>query len=159
MKLKTLVSIICQILDCCPNPENANQANAFFSVINLPENKIEGDIKKMQLREGQKVTATVDLKTARGNQASYEKGSASWESSDESVVSVEQNPENELEATIRGLDGDENGSVVITFRADGDDTESEKQIVATLDVVCTQGKAVVASVTTGAAEDDTEETE
>lgn len=107
-----------------------------------------------ELREGQQFTVTAILKTADGHPASYEKGSAKWESSDESVATVEVNPDNELESTVKGVDGSNNGSAVITFRADGDpDADQTRDLVATLDVVVTQGEAVVSELSAGTPSD------
>jgi hypothetical protein len=129
---------------------------AFFDLADNDNLSIEGKIKTMQLKEGQRVKVAVALLTARGNLAKYEDGSASFTSSDPSVASVEQNPANPLEATIRGLDGSNNESVLIEFRADGKPGEGVRDIVATLPVTVTQGDAFVADVRTGTVEDDTD---
>lgn len=103
-----------------------------------------------ELREGQQFGVTASLKTAAGHNAAYQTGSATWESSDENIASVEVNPDNELEATVRGLDGSNSDAVVITFRADGDPDDDEvRDLVATLDVVVTQGEAVVSELVAG----------
>lgn len=118
---------------------------------------LKGEIKVMELREGQQVTVSAELKTKGGNPAAYDEGTASWESSDESIATVEVNPENELEATVKGVDGSDNGSAVITFRVDGDPDEDEnREIIGTLDVVVTQGEATVVELKTGAVSDTTE---
>jgi hypothetical protein len=117
---------------------------------------ITGRIKKMELREGQQVDATVTLKTAAGNPAAYQKGTAKWTTSDETAVQVMQAaaPVDELKATIYGVSGANNTPVLITFTCDGDpDSDQQRDIVATLDVVCTQGEAVVAEIDTGTATD------
>lgn len=104
---------------------------------------------KMDLREGQQVNASVTLKTAAGNPASYEKGSATWVSSDPATVSVTPDTSDELKAVVKGLNGANNTSVIVTFHADGDpDADQVRDVIATLDVVCTQGEAVVAEITT-----------
>ncbi len=118
--------------------------------------KITGDIKEMELREGQKVSASASLKTAAGNDAAYQTGSAVWTSSDPAVASVEVDATNELAATIHGLNGAANTPVLVTFTADGDpDADQTRDVVATLDVVVTQGEAVVAEITAGTPEDET----
>lgn len=120
---------------------------------------INGVIENMELRENQQVGVSVALKTRSGNPATYEKGSASWESSDESVATVEVDSADELKATVKGVNGSDNGSAVITFRADGDpDADETRDIVATLDVVVTQGEAFVAEITAGTPEDVPEST-
>jgi hypothetical protein len=125
-----------------------------FSSVLLPENLIEGDIYLMQLKEGQTVPITVSPKTKRGNPAGVEPGSATFESSDPSVVSVTQDPGNPLKATLEALDGSNNESVVITFRADGKVGDGVRPIVGTLDVVATQGDAVVVEIQTGEVSDE-----
>lgn len=120
----------------------------YITTVRVGGQKIIGEIKEMQLREGQKSTLTVGLRTRSGNLAQYEQGSGSWESSNPAVVSVTPNPDNELEAEIVGLNGSNNESVLITFHADGDpDAEETRDVIATLDATCTQGEAVVAEIT------------
>ncbi len=132
-----------------------NKIEVVFTEVHGNGLKIRGEIKNMELREGQQVTITADLKTKKGNAASFDEGTATFESSDESIASVTQNPDNELEATIVGLDGSDNGSAVITFRVDGDPDEDEsRDIVGTLDVVVTQGEATVVELRTGAVTDE-----
>jgi hypothetical protein len=120
--------------------------------------KIIGDIKMAELREGQQVTVTASPKTKKGKPATYEKGSASWETSDDAIATVEANPDNELEAIVKGVDGSDNESVVITFKADGDPDEDERPIIGTLDVTVTQGEATVFELSAGTASDTPEET-
>lgn len=121
-----------------------------FSAVHGNGLSFKGDIKIMQLREGQKVTVTASPKTRNGKDAAYETGTARWESSDESIASVEVNPENELEATVIGEDGSGNESAVITFKADGDpDADEERELIGTLDVTVTQGEAVVFDLSVG----------
>jgi len=134
------------IFDCCKRKRN--RICAYFSQVVSNGVAVKGRIKKMELREGQFVTATVSLKTKAGHDAAYEKGSAKWESSDP-AVGVEVDATNELKATVTGLDGSANTSAVVTFTADGDpDADQTRDVVATIDVVCTTGEAVVAEITT-----------
>lgn len=130
---------------------------AYFKSVSANGVKIQsrgnGGIKHMELREGQQVTATVALVTKKGHPASYEKGSAKWESSDP-AVSVTPVDGDELSATITGEDGSANAAAVVKFTADGDpDADQVRDIVATLDVVCTQGEATVATISTGTPSD------
>jgi hypothetical protein len=102
-----------------------------------------GDFSFMaELKEGQSMNAKVNPKTRAGRPAAIEPGSATWSSSDESVVSVTQDPDDELKAKIEGVDGSENESVVVEFRADGKRGEGERPIVISGAVTCTQGDAV-----------------
>lgn len=127
---------------------------AFINSITSQGVTITGRIKKLELKEGQFVTATVSLKTKAGHDAAYQAGSESWESSDESVVTVEKDETNPLTAKITGVDGSDNSSAVVTFTADGDpDADQTRPVVATLDVVCTKGEAVVAEITTDTPQD------
>lgn len=109
----------------------------------------------MELREGQQVEVGVKLRTKAGHDAAYEVGSVRWSSSDESVATVEPNPNgNELEAIVKGVDGSANGAVVIKFECDGDpDSDGERLIVGTLDVIVTQGEAFVAEIVAGTVSD------
>lgn len=109
----------------------------------------------LELKEGKKATIEVMVFTRAGNRAAIEPGTARFTSSDESVVSVTQDPDNELKAVIRGLDGSNNESVVIEFHADGDrSTEGVKPIVGAMSVTCTTGDAITASMSAGTVEDD-----
>lgn len=109
----------------------------------------------LELREGQKAELQVEVTTASGNAAAIQAGSARFTSSDESVVSVVQDPANELRATIHGLDGTANDAVVVEFRADGDqDADEVREIVGSVSVICTRGDAVVAAITAGPVVDD-----
>lgn len=97
-----------------------------------------------EIKEGEKKHLKVVLKTAAGHPAKYQEGSAIWTSSDDSVVSVTPDPENELRAEIEGLDGTNNESVVITFSVDGDpDADETRDLIGTKSYVCTQGEAEI----------------
>lgn len=131
---------------CTPGQAPNDDTEAVFYSVTLPENLLVGEFFYMELKEGQTATGSVALRTKAGHPARIEPGSARFTSSDESVVGVTQNPANELEFTIEGLDGSNNESALIEFRADGKIGEGTKDVVATLDVVCTQGDAVVAEI-------------
>jgi len=133
----------------CPE----SRVGAIFSQIQFGGIKIQGDFRAMELREGQQVTVTASLKTAAGHDADYQTGSATWESSDP-AASVTANPDNELEATVIGVDGSTNATAVITFRADGDpDADQTRDLVGTLDVAVTKGEAAVVELSAGAPSD------
>ena len=107
----------------------------------------------MELREGQFVTATVSLKTSSGHPAAYQVGTESWTSSDP-AVEVVQDSADPLKAKITGIDGSSNASALVTFKCDGDpDDDESRDVVATLDVVVTQGEAMVAEITTDTPQD------
>lgn len=144
--LAVILFLVEQIFDIEPVPQTC----AFINSIKFNGIEIQGDLFMAELREGQEFTVTASFKTAAGHDAAYEENSVTWESSDESVATVEVSPENELEAVVKGVDGSNNRSAVITFRADGDpDADQVRDLVATLDVVVTQGEAVVAELTAG----------
>lgn len=124
---------------------------SYFSKVTAYGVTITGEIKNMDLREGQQAKLDVTLKTKAGNPAAYEKGSGKWQSSDDARASVEVDPTNELSATLKGLSGADNTPVLISFTADGDpDADQVRDIVATLDCVVTQGEAFVAEIAAGA---------
>lgn len=126
----------------------------FFDTLTFNGVKSIGEFDMAELREGQQFTVTSTFKTAAGNPAAYEKGSAKWVSSDPSVASVDVDPNNELSAVVKGLNGAANTPVLVTFTADGDpDADQVRDLVATLDVVVTQGEAVVAELSAGSPTD------
>lgn len=124
-------------------------AKVIFTAATFENFRIIGDIETMELKEGYKADIEVLPKTKAGHAAGIEPGTARFTSSDESIVSVVQDPDNELKATIRGLDGSHNESALVEFRADADKSEEVREIVATLAVICTQGDAVTAEITAG----------
>ena len=130
------------------------QKRASFASITRNGITVKGDITMAELREGQQIVATVALKTKAGRPAAYQTGTAKWTSSADAVATVTPDPNNELSATIVGVDGSANTPVLVTFTADGDpDADQERDVVATLDIVVTQGEAFVAEITPGAATD------
>jgi hypothetical protein len=127
-----------------------------FVQILISDFKVKGVFCMAELKEGQKFNVTVAPKTAHGHPAAIQDGSGRWTSSDDAVVSVEQDPTNPLKAVVRGLDGSANESVVIEFRADADRSpDGVREIVGTLDVVCTTGDAAVVELTADTPTDDT----
>ena len=132
-----------------------DKVTAYFSTVSSGGILVKGDIDMAELREGQFFNVGAAFKTQSGNPATYEAGSVAWTSSDPSVASVEVNPDNELQAKVSGVNGSANGSAVIEFRADGDpDADQTRELIATLAVTVTQGEAVVAELTAGAAQDN-----
>lgn len=141
-------------------PYQMRRPSAIFTGVTFDNlTTIKGVIEMVELKEGQKAKIHVSPRSRHGHSGAIEPGSARFTSSDESVVSVEQNPDNELEATIRGLDGSSNEPVVISFKADGDRSEGVKEIVGSASVVCTQGDAITFDLEVGPAEDDAEASE
>jgi hypothetical protein len=137
-----------------PDLEDLLEPVVIFTTARFAGVEITGEFFDMNLREGQQVKLTAALRTKAGHVATYEPGSATWESSDPSVATVTVDPDSELSANVIGVDGSNNGSVVITFRADGDpDADQVRDLVGTLDVVVTQGEAVVVELSAGVASD------
>lgn len=119
---------------------------------------ITGEINEMELREGQQVKLKAVPLTRSGNAATYEAGSARWsvqQPAEGDVVSIHPDTENELIAIVRGVNGSFNGAAVVRLEIDGDpDQDQERLLIATADVVVTQGEAFVTSLTTeGGVED------
>ena len=126
-----------------------DNATAGYLAVILEGNKLIG-VEKMELREGFKVEVQAGgFRTARGNAASIEPGSGRWTSTDESVVSVTPDPNDETKATVEGVDGSANETVAIEFRADGRPGEGDKEIVLSGAVTCTQGDAAVGELQFG----------
>jgi hypothetical protein len=137
-------------------PAGKRRPSAIFTGVEFSDLrlKIKGSIQMIELKEGQKTALVVGLKTRHGHAAGIEPGSARFISTDESIVSVEQDAEDELKAIVRGLDGSSNGTATIEFRADGIRGEGEKEIVGVVTVVVTQGDASVVELVPGPVEDD-----
>lgn len=154
-----LLRIIIWLTEQCYPESQIDSAIVSFSEVRGNGLIVQGDIKAMELREGQQVKVKASLRTKMGKKAAFQEGSVAWETSNPDVAQVTVNPEDELEATVRGLDGEANEAVVITFRADGDPDEDEvREIIGTLDVVVTQGEAVVVELSAETPSDIPEET-
>ena len=131
-----------------------NRVTAYFSTVSHNGVTIKGDIEMAELREGQRIPVSVAFKTANGKPAVYQAGTATFESSDP-AARFDVDPADELKGYLVGVDGSNNASGTLTFRADGDpDADQVRELVATLDFVVTQGEAVVAEITAGPAEDN-----
>lgn len=100
----------------------------------------------MELREGQRATITAELRTAAGHAAVYQTGTATFESSKPEILQVVPVADNELACEIIGVDGSNNDSAVVTFRCDGDPDGDVRDIIGTIDVVVTQGEAVIVTL-------------
>ena len=97
-----------------------------------------------EIKEGEERFLIIKPRTANGNPAKYQTGSVIVESSDDSVVTAELDPENELRIKVKGVDGSNNESVVISVQLDGDPDDDEvRTLVGTKAYTCTQGEAEV----------------
>ncbi len=152
--------LLCIIVWLCEQIEQPHcccrLSKVVFSRVSFNGLTIEGEIDSMELREGQSVVVTATLKTSAGHDAAYEKGTAVWTSSDDALATVTVSPDNELVATVVGVDGSVNGSAVITLNVDGDpDADETKPIIGTIACVITQGEATVVELTAGTPTDVT----
>ena len=88
-----------------------------FLTLEFNNIKITGDIKLIGLKLAQKVTVTLKPEDRLGNPAQVEAGSVVFTSNDESVCTVVQNPDNELQADVfsQGV-----GVAQLDFSADAD---------------------------------------
>lgn len=133
---------------CCKTPSGPQRVTGHITEIVGADYKIIGEISQMELKEGQKVRVRFGgFKTKGGHTANIQPGSARITSSDDSVVKVETDPNDETAATCRGLDGSANEAVTIEFRADGDPGQGVKEVIIAGTIICTQG-----DVATGEAE-------
>ncbi len=153
--IKSAFALIDALLSDTTGSVPPEAAAFYFKSIYFPQTgiKISGVLEMAELKEGQFFTAEVALRTRGGHTAAYQTGSGVWTSSDETVATVEVDSTSELKATITGVDGENNGSAMIEFRADGDPGEGAMDVIATLAVTVTQGNAVVAEITVGDAQD------
>ncbi len=157
---RLIIKILLFILDLFgvkPNPEQT-EAKINFDTFATPDFFIRGVFTMAELREGKSAVVTAAPKTAAGNPAAYQTGSAVFESSDETVLRVTQNPDNELEATLEALDGSNNETVTVTFTADGDpDADEERMLVGSIAVSVTQGEAIAFDLTFSTVQPETPE--
>ena len=89
----------------------------FLMTLEFNNLKITGEIKLIGLKLAQKVTVTLKPEDRLGNPAQVEAGSVVFTSNDESVCTVVQNPDNELQADVfsQGV-----GVAQLDFSADAD---------------------------------------
>jgi hypothetical protein len=115
---------------------------------------VEGEILVVTLQEGQRVHATVKPLSKHNNPAKVEPGSVSWQTSDPTVATVEQDATDELSAVItrRG-----EGEALITIKADGDLGEGVNPITGVGTVSCPAPGAASFSIEFGVPEDVPEE--
>lgn len=124
--------------------KECGKSKIVFKRIDFSNNSVMGEISVFELQEGEKAVVTAEPRTANGNPAKYELGSVSWETSDETVMTVTPNPDNELQAEIECIDGSNNETVTITCRLDGDpDADDVRELVGAATGVATQGEATV----------------
>lgn len=120
-----------------------NRPRVVFAEFETFQFTIKGDLKMFEVKEGKKARIRVKLLTAHGHPAAVQQGTARFTSSNPSVISVVQDPADELVAEVEGLDGSENESATIEFRADADRGEGVREIIGVVTGVCTQGDAQV----------------
>jgi len=101
------------------------------------------------LKDSQKVSASVEFKTAAGNPAVVE-GAPVWASSNAAIVEVVAS-EDGLSAVARAVGPI--GSSQISVSADADLGEGVKPIVGTQDIEVVAGEAVTVGITVGTPEE------
>lgn len=127
--------------------------NRGFHIVETDTNKFIGVIEMIELKEGQRVKATVKPKTAHGNPANIEPGSARWSTGDESIVGVTPDPANELSAYFECLDGSIPQAIGTEFRADGKVGEGVRDIIVAGTIGVNPGDAMFAEMEFGEVED------
>jgi len=153
-RLLSIIIWLCEQIELPQSCCDCKSTKVVFSRVRFDGLILQGVFTDMELREGQKVTVTASLKTSAGHDAAFQTGTAVWTSSDDALATVTVSPDNELEATVVGVDGSVNGSAVITLNLDGDPDDADvKPIVGTLACVITQGEATVVELTAGTPSD------
>ncbi len=133
-----------QVLDLLtPGP-----AVKFTFTAYLEDGTILNEVTKMDLRDDQKVSLTIQPIDKKGKPALID-GVPVWASSDETVVTVAASPDG-LSAVASGV-APGTGRVVVT--ADGDLGTGVTDITGTLDFNVTGGGAVSVTITAGTPED------
>ncbi len=94
----------------------------------------------------QQVTGTVQPTDKLGNPAPIQPGSSKFTSSDETVLTVEVDPTNELTVTVKGKSA---GSAQVRWAADADLGDPDLEISAAADFTITSAQATGASFTFG----------
>lgn len=98
-----------------------------FSEVIVAGQKIKGDIREMFLKEGEKVTATVNPTTISNHPGTFEAGSAVWTVDDETKVKVTPNAANELQAEFECIDGTNPADITAKCVLDGDPDPGDDQ--------------------------------
>lgn len=132
------------------------------AIVETENYKFEGDIKHMELREGFHIDVTIKPKTAHNHPAAIQPGSVQLSSTNPAVIGIGPNPDfpdDPLKLRVSGLDGSNNESAGVEWRADGDTGEGVRPVIWTESVVCTQGNAVVADAEVGEPVEDMPETQ
>lgn len=83
--------------------EQHDKSSFHFSKVRIENITIKGDIKKVNIDFLQQVTYTLEATDRKGNPAKVE--SVTWELTDPSIATLEVNPDNQLEATAKGISG------------------------------------------------------
>lgn len=103
----------------------------------------KGDAMAYTLPDGNEVRVKITYVDAQGNTAMID-GEVEWSSSDETIATVEADPDDSAEAVV-GATG-ALGQVQITARADADLGEGERQLITTMDVEVVAGEAVTGTI-------------
>lgn len=132
------------------NEQQVNKPSFHFSKIRIENITVKGDIKDVNIDNLQQVTYTLEAKDRKGNPAKVE--SVTWELTNPVVAALEVNPDNQLEATVKGISGT-TGQTLVRATADARFGEEVNNLVAEDALNVTDPEASVLSLSNSGAVD------
>lgn len=124
-----------------------HEAARLVLTVTYPDGTKLEDVKMFSMTDSQQVVASVQPVTAKGKPAQVQSGSVEWSSSNPGVITVTEDPSNELSALIvAGAPG----IAQVTFSADADLGEGVVPISGVADVEVTASAATGFDVKFGA---------
>lgn len=113
--------------------------------------EVKGDIMATKMKVGEWLVATIVPRDEVGSPASYQEGSAVWTQLNDAAVTVEVNPENELEAKITCVRDTPPEVVTVEAHLDGDpDDDESREIFVSGTILCdARNEAVSADMVLG----------
>lgn len=147
-------SFLNQFTRCLSNLLWGYKRRLLFTKISVEGIEIKGRINMVKMEPGQSVTFTAEPEDRRGKPAKIEVGSAEWSfvgqdadgNDASSSVTVTENPDNELSATLTSGDTELTGT--LTLRADGDPNQDETvEVIATASIIVAPGNVVAFALT------------
>lgn len=127
-----------------------DKSSFHFSKIRIENIIVKGDIKDVNIDNLQQVTYTLEAKDRKGNPAKVE--SVNWELTNPVVATLEVNPNNQLEATVKGISGT-TGQTLVRATADVRFGEEVNNLVAEDALNVTDPEASVLSLSNSGAVD------
>lgn len=127
-----------------------DKSSFHFSEIRIENIIVKGDIKDVNIDNLQKVTYTLEAKDRKGNLAKVE--SVNWELTNPVVATLETNPDNQLEATVKGISGT-TGQTIVRATADARFGEEVNNLVAEDALNITDPEASILSLSNSGAVD------